>query len=107
MASWVSKNRKEALEYVVTMPKGQVRDTSLRSYLMADRDNEDYAEQLDLAVTIENEKDRGIIYDHLMGRYLRSSEAAARAYLAKDPDLTQEQQDEIISRAIKKAGTGR
>lgn len=106
MRSWVLTEPEVARDYVLSMPSGQTRDTTLKSYLISDRANNDYEGQLDLSATIENEVERGDTHDILMTRFVRSDEDSARAYLAKDTALTEEQQEEIISNAQRSGRRG-
>jgi len=99
MRTWVANDPEKARDYALAIEQGPARDTTLRSYIIVDRTNNDFQGQLDLATTIQNESDRGDAYNVVMNRFVRSDEDAAREYLKQDPNISPEQQEEIIKGA--------
>jgi hypothetical protein len=98
MSSWVSKDSAGALSFLDAQPAGELRDTAAQAFLRSNRGG-DVQESLQIAESIQDDKDRGRSVAMTAMRWMADDKEAAVQYLQNSPDIDEEALGRIIERA--------
>ncbi|MCP5538194.1 MAG: hypothetical protein H7A51_18425 [Akkermansiaceae bacterium] len=104
VSSWVGQDPAAALEFVNKQPAGAVRDEAVSSYVMSNQGG-DIQQNLKLAETISDERDRSRAIGMTAVGWMRQDKEAATKYLETTEALSQESKDRI--KQFSEGGFGR
>ncbi len=94
--SWVSKDAPNALAYAFALESGDVRDSALQSYVMANT-AEDPAKVILVAENIQDESERIRSMSIAATRWMREDAAAAKEYVEQSQLLPEADKNRILN----------
>ncbi len=95
MPTWTSQNPVAALNYAYSFPKGPVRDSALRDYVMSNTTTAP-AELVKVAANIEDQDDRERATTRTIMKWMREDAPAAKAYAEASTDLSDDVKQRIV-----------
>ncbi len=106
VSSWVGQDPAGALAFVNDQPAGDVRDEAVSSYVMANQSG-DVQQNIQLAETIEGERDRSRAIAVTAMSWAREDKEAATNYINTTEALSDRAKERVIRFAERGGGGGR
>ena len=106
VSTWVGQDPAGALAFVNDQPAGDVRDEAVSSYVMANQSG-DVQQNIQLAETIEGERDRSRAIAVTAMSWAREDKEAATNYINTTEALSDRAKERVIRFAERGGGGGR
>ena len=95
VSSWARQDDAGAVAYVNQQEAGQARDNAIQAYVFSNRSNNPQA-VMQLAESVQNERDRQRVVGMAAQQWMREDEAAAKAYIQQSTALSDDAKQRVL-----------